>query len=138
VSDEPRATRVAIVAESQRLRSALAAALGADEAFEVVGVGDAVSVPPESADVVLVARPTRAADLALTGEGYARSAALSPRERDVLALLADGLANKQIARRLGISPNTVKTHVQLLFEKLDASSRAEAVTTAVRRGLLLL
>lgn len=137
MSGERRPTRVAIIAESERLRSALAAALEADEVFEVVGVGDTMSPPPESADVVLVARPQRAIDHVLTSRDPT-SATLSPRERDVLGLLADGLANKQIARRLGISPNTVKTHMQLLFEKLDASSRAEAVTTAVRRGLLLL
>ncbi|MDP9277992.1 MAG: LuxR C-terminal-related transcriptional regulator, partial [Gemmatimonadota bacterium] len=63
---------------------------------------------------------------------------LSNREREILALLADGLANKQIAARLGISKNTVKTHLELLFDKLGVSSRAEAVATGVRRGLLLL
>jgi DNA-binding CsgD family transcriptional regulator len=63
---------------------------------------------------------------------------LSNREREILALLADGLANKQIAARLGISKNTVKTHIELLFDKLAVSTRAEAVATGVRRGLLLL
>jgi DNA-binding CsgD family transcriptional regulator len=63
---------------------------------------------------------------------------LSNREREILGLLADGLGNKQIAARLGISANTVKTHLELLFERLGASSRAEAVAIGVRRGLLLL
>jgi DNA-binding NarL/FixJ family response regulator len=63
---------------------------------------------------------------------------LTPRERDILALLADGLGNKQIAARLGISTNTVKTHLEVLFDKLDVSSRTEAVTVAARIGLLLL
>ena len=63
---------------------------------------------------------------------------LSRREGDVLALVAEGLANKQIAFRLGISEHTVKTHVAALFGKLDAGTRAEAVVTAARAGLLML
>jgi DNA-binding CsgD family transcriptional regulator len=63
---------------------------------------------------------------------------LTNREREILALLADGLGNKQIAGRLGISTNTVKTHLEMLFDKLAVSSRAEAVATGVKRGLLLL
>ena len=65
-------------------------------------------------------------------------APLSGRERDVLGLVAEGLANKQIAYRLGISEHTVKTHVAALFAKLRAGTRAEAVVTAARAGLLLL
>jgi DNA-binding NarL/FixJ family response regulator len=56
----------------------------------------------------------------------------------ILSLLADGLGNKQIAARLGISASTVKTHLEVLFDKLDVASRAEAVAVAVRRGLLFL
>ena len=63
---------------------------------------------------------------------------LTQREREILSLLADGLGNKQIAARLGISPSTVKTHVEVLFDKLEVTSRAEAVAVAVRRGLLFL
>jgi DNA-binding NarL/FixJ family response regulator len=55
---------------------------------------------------------------------------ISAREVEVLELLAEGCANKVIARRLGISPNTVKTHVTSLFEKLEASNRTEAVGKA--------
>ncbi len=53
-------------------------------------------------------------------------------------LLAEGLANKQIAPRLGISEHTVKAHVAAVFAKLGAGTRAEAVVTAARRGLLML
>jgi DNA-binding NarL/FixJ family response regulator len=63
---------------------------------------------------------------------------LSTREREVLALLAEGLPNKVIAPRLGISEHTVKAHVAAIFEKLGAGTRAEAVVTAARQGLLLL
>ena len=68
----------------------------------------------------------------------AKATVLSNREREILALLADGLVNKQIAARLGISTNTVKTHLELLFDKLSVATRAEAVATGVKRGLLLL
>ena len=64
--------------------------------------------------------------------------ALSPRESEILGMLADGLANKEIAVRLNISAHTVKSHVQSLFAKLGADTRAEAVAVGVRRGLILL
>jgi len=64
--------------------------------------------------------------------------ALTPREGEVLAMLAEGLPNKAIASRLGISDHTVKTHLEAIFDKLGASNRAEAVARAVRSGLLLL
>lgn len=64
--------------------------------------------------------------------------ALTPRESEILAMLADGLANKEIAVRLNISAHTVKSHVQSLFSKLGAYTRAEAVAVGVRRGLILL
>src|ERR1700693_5622951 len=133
-------TRIAIVAPSARLRASLAAALRASPEFEVVGVTASDTNVPSSVDVILLAhagedsglriQPTRGA--AIIGP------TLTNREREILALLADGLANKQIAARLGISKNTVKTHLELLFDKLGVSSRAEAVATGVRRGLLLL
>ena len=131
-------TRIAIVAASEELRTALAAALGDDPAFEVVAVGASVDDVDSSADVVLVARAGGARPKTLRAETAERAAAasLTNREREILALLADGLGNKQIAARLGISTNTVKTHLELLFEKLDVSSRAEAVATGVKQGLL--
>lgn len=61
---------------------------------------------------------------------------LTPRELDVLSAVAEGLANKQIAARLGISSHTVKTHLAAVFAKLGAASRAEAVTLGARRGVL--
>jgi DNA-binding NarL/FixJ family response regulator len=63
---------------------------------------------------------------------------LTAREMQVLQLVAQGLPNKGIARRLGISENTAKFHVASLCGKLGASSRTEAVTIAARRGLILL
>ncbi len=63
---------------------------------------------------------------------------LTPREMDVLRLLAEGQGNKEIAYRLSISEHTVKFHVASLLDKLHASSRTEAVATGVRAGLILL
>lgn len=62
--------------------------------------------------------------------------ALTARELEVLALLAEGASNKLIARRLGISAHTVKYHVASLLEKLDAVSRTDAVAHAARIGVL--
>ena len=64
--------------------------------------------------------------------------ALTPREIEVLRMLAEGLGNKEIAARLAISEHTVKFHVTSIFTKLNASSRTEAVTLGVRRGLIML
>ena len=61
---------------------------------------------------------------------------LTPREFDVLELLADGLTNREIAAQLGISHHTVKFHLTSLMDKLDVHSRTEAVTTASRLGIL--
>jgi DNA-binding NarL/FixJ family response regulator len=64
--------------------------------------------------------------------------ALTPRELEVLQLLAEGLANKAIARRLDISDHTVKFHVNAIMGKLNAQSRTEAVVRATRLGLIIL
>jgi two-component system nitrate/nitrite response regulator NarL len=64
--------------------------------------------------------------------------ALTPREREVLALLAEGLGNKGIAARLGLSEHTAKFHVNAILSKLGAGSRAEAIVLAARRGLVML
>ncbi len=61
---------------------------------------------------------------------------LTPREREILALIGEGLSNKSMARRLGISVHTVKFHLEALFTKLDATSRAEAVAKGLRGGVI--
>ena len=60
---------------------------------------------------------------------------LTPREVEVLQALSDGLSNKAAGRRLGISPHTVKFHIEALFRKLRAGSRAEVVAKGLKRGL---
>ena len=85
----------------------------------------------ESADVVLIlsTKISASAD---------RDVALTPRELEVLILLAEGKSNKEIARRLGISVHTAKFHVGALIDKLDAVGRTDAVAHAARRGVIQL
>lgn len=133
-------TRVAIVAPTEKLRTSLATALRSSEEFEVVGVAESSANVPADTELIVIARaPAPVSVRAPTRiRSEAGAATLSRREQEILALLADGLVNKQIAARLGISTNTVKTHLELLFEKLGVTTRAEAVATAVKQGLLLL
>ncbi len=64
--------------------------------------------------------------------------ALTSRELEVLRVMADGKSNKEIAKALGITEGTVKSHVNAIMRKLDASDRTQAVTRALRHGLLRL
>ena len=61
---------------------------------------------------------------------------ITSRETDVLRMLAEGLVNKKIAARLGISEHTVKFHISSILDKLGASTRTEGVTLGIRRGLI--
>ena len=63
---------------------------------------------------------------------------LTPRELEVLRLVADGLSNAQIAERIGRTEGTVKVHLKNILQKLDVRDRTEAVTTALRRGFIRL
>ena len=65
-----------------------------------------------------------------------RLTTLTRREREVLRLLADGLANDQIGKRLQISPETVRTHVRKAMSKLEADTRTQAVATALRQSII--
>jgi two-component system, NarL family, response regulator YdfI len=101
-------------------------------AIEAVAAG-LVAISPEAVAALADVRHR----MTVSAPG-ATGAALSPREREVLALLAEGLGNKIVAVRLGISEHTVKTHVASIFEKLGADTRAEAVALGARTGALLL
>jgi DNA-binding NarL/FixJ family response regulator len=79
-----------------------------------------------------------AAILVAPRESAVSPESLTPRELDVLELLAEGLPNKAIAARLGVSDQTVKFHVAALSGKLGAANRTDAVRLAVRRGLITL
>jgi DNA-binding NarL/FixJ family response regulator len=72
---------------------------------------------------------------AATSRGRETSLLISPRERDVLALVVEGRSNKDIAEALYVSPNTVKTHVASLLNKLSANTRSQLAAIALRQGL---
>jgi two-component system nitrate/nitrite response regulator NarL len=63
-------------------------------------------------------------------------AMLTPREAEILTLVGQGMSNKEVARQLGISVHTVKFHLEALFAKLEATSRAEAVAKGMRGGVI--
>jgi len=102
------------------LASRLAALLG-----NVAGLR--LAAPGEQAAATIVARDPRS---------MPEDIALTQRELDVLALMAEGASNKMIARQLNISVHTVKFHVGSLLDKLDATGRTDAVAHAARRGVI--
>jgi DNA-binding NarL/FixJ family response regulator len=72
----------------------------------------------------------------MSGSGVEDAFGITPREREVLALLADGLSDRDIAESLYIGPGTVRTHLTSLFSKLNVKSRTAAIAAARRGGLL--
>ena len=115
----------------------------ADEtiARNVLGAGAAALVLKEAPLADLV----RALESALAGRSYLDPAlakpsragtALTQRELDVLGLLAEGLPHEEIGRRLGISSETVRTHLRKASDRLGATTRTQAVATALRLGLI--
>ena len=116
--------------------------LGALEA----GASAFVNKDAPSDDVVAAARHAVASPRAFAAEDLAgamqrrmaapKGPSLSPRESEVLHLLADGLSASQIGKRLFISESTIKTHIGKIYDKLGATNRAQAVMIAVRSGLV--
>ena len=116
--------RLALKIEDKVLADRLAALLANVPGLQLVSAG-------ESADVTVA-----------LSDGVSAPAdddvLLTPRELEVLALLAEGMSNKAIARRLGISVHTAKFHVGALIDKFDAIGRTDAVAHAARRGAIQL
>jgi DNA-binding NarL/FixJ family response regulator len=109
----------------------------ADGPLVIVGEASTLAAvdPSLDADAVLVAhRPAPASAL----EDVIGREPLTDRETEVLELLAEGLSNKSIGARLGISDQTVKFHVASICGKLGARNRTEAVRLSLRRGLITL
>ena len=125
---------IALQIDDRALADRVAAVLGGIAGVRLVTHG-------EPADLVL-ASTSMSTDTAPIADDAANlsdmdaAAILTPREREVLTLLAEGASNKTIARRLGISVHTAKFHVGSLIDKLDASGRTDAVTHAARRGVI--
>jgi DNA-binding CsgD family transcriptional regulator len=122
-SAEAGPIRLALNVEDKALADRLAALLANVPSLRLVRGN-------ESPDVALVL-PTTTVSVSADGD-----VPLTPRELEVLTLLAEGLSNKAIARRLGISVHTAKFHVGALIDKLDAVGRTDAVTQAARRGVI--
>ena len=113
---------VAIEVSDPALADRLASLLGGVTGIRLAAPGEAAAVALVSREVQAVFEP---GDIELT-----------PRERDVLVLMAEGASNKAIARQLGISVHTAKFHVGSLLDKLDATGRTDAVAHAARRGVI--
>lgn len=128
MSDERAPLTIAVAMDDPLLADRVVALLDRVDGVRIVG-------RDSDADVVLIApheRTNRDASL----RDPVDALALTPREREVLALLAEGAPNKTIARRLGISVHTAKFHVASLFDKLDATGRTDAVMHAARLGVI--
>jgi DNA-binding CsgD family transcriptional regulator len=122
LSAEGGLIRLALNIENKALADRLAALLKNVPGLQVVSAN-------EPADVALVL--STAVPVSANGEIL-----LTPREMEVLTLLAEGMSNKAIARRLGISVHTAKFHVGVLIDKLDAVGRTDAVAHAARRRVI--
>lgn len=126
-ADSPLRAILPLWANTQEVESAVAAAA---QGLLVLHPGVMEAVTPEPSEL------PAAAGASLRGEGAGQP--LSPRESEILNLLAAGFGNKEIAWQLKISEHTVKFHVTSIFNKLGASTRAEAVALGMRRGLIVL
>jgi DNA-binding CsgD family transcriptional regulator len=122
--DTPQPIVIAIKVDDPGLADRLTALLLGVQGVQLAQADD-------TADVALV-------KLRTAGAPAEQDASLTPRELEVLSLLAEGASNKAIARRLGISVHTAKFHVGSLLDKLDASGRTDAVTHAARLGVIQL
>lgn len=142
LADAPRRMRADLAVERGLVRAVLPRDATSGEilaALDAVAAGLVVLHPDVLADALDVARGPRARREAPPAPGVADPAQpLTAREVEVLGMLAEGLGNKTIASRLGISTHTAKFHVASILAKLGAGSRTEAVTIGMRRGLVVI
>ncbi len=120
---------------------------GDEQLFAALEAGASAFVPKDapSEDVVAAARHAAVSPRSFTAADLADAMRrrmqpsgpqLSPREKEVLDLLAEGLGVSAIARRLFISESTAKTHISKIYDKLGAGNRAQAIMSAIRAGLI--
>ena len=123
MTEPPDTIVIALEIDEPELKEQLVDLLGAIPGVRLVPAG-------EAADVVLAPPQSSAPS--------DPDAALTPREREVLELMAEGASNKMIARTLAISVHTAKFHVGSVIDKLDATGRTDAVAQAARLGVIRL
>ncbi|MBA2640893.1 MAG: response regulator transcription factor [Nocardioidaceae bacterium] len=120
---------------------------GDEQLFAALDAGASAFVPKDAPadDVVAAARHAAVSPRSFTAPDLAEAMQrrlrptgpqLSPREREVLELLSEGLGVAPIARKLYISESTAKTHISKIYEKLGAANRAQAIMNALRAGLI--
>jgi two-component system response regulator DesR len=120
-------TRVLLISGAGRMSAAAARAAGAS---------GFVSKDWDAAEVAQAVRRVGLGMTMFASKAEQPAPLLSPRERDVLVLIAAGSTNREIAENLYLSPHTIKEHTSALYRKLNARNRAEAVQRAQRIGLL--
>jgi len=126
--------RFLVLSHSVEIYAALIAA-----AFAAVGIWFGLTITGRKVEVrevtveVLVPAP---AGPFVADQARIESLGITPRELEVLQLLAEGLSNKEMAERLFVSENTIKTHTSRVFDKLGASRRTQAVQLAKTQGLI--
>jgi len=123
LTEPPDTIVIAVEIDEPELKERLIELLGAIPGVRLASTG-------EAADVALAPPQTSARS--------DPDATLTPREREVLELMAEGASNKMIARALGISVHTAKFHVGSVIDKLDATGRTDAVAQAARLGVIRL
>lgn len=128
---------VALAPDSDAAQSALAAGVQGVVARDADGPLIAAAIRAVAAGLA-VTDPRLAPDIPKPRHNGAEPDALTHREREVLALVVEGLSNRAIAQRLGISEHTAKFHVNQLLQKLGAQTRTEAVVKAARLGWVTL
>jgi len=140
--DEPSAPLVFLSAEAQPQWTQELARLGVRAVLpRDASASQIVAAVEAAANGFAVIDPRELDSLpavAASAQASTEPAVLTAREIEVLGMLAEGAANKAIAWKLGISEHTVKFHVASILGKLNASSRTEAVTTGIRKGLILI
>jgi DNA-binding NarL/FixJ family response regulator len=128
---------LALVADDEQAASARAAGARGILQRDAGAARLVAAVRAVAAGLTVLDEPSAAALLRPAAAPAGPIEPLTPREQEVLQLLAEGLSNKQIASRLGISEHTAKFHVAKLLQKLGVESRSEAVFVGVRLGLLV-
>src|SRR5205809_159392 len=131
--------RVLLVDDHELVRQGVASMLAKAEDLIVVGEAKTGREAIETArkelpDVVLM--DVRMPDMEPGSTTSPAARSLTKREREILALVAEGLSNREIADKLVLSPETVKSHVAAILEKLNVSDRTQAAIYAVRNGLV--